>query len=121
MGVVEAIAVIVVAALGAAAQIIVSRRKNGKPSVTNAEVSAAEDPGKQALSSVLVLTEQMGHMSRRLGKVEQENEALARENRTFRRVILTVMDMLRRKPPETPESVLAYILEHLPFIGKEVK
>lgn len=119
MGWIEAIAVITVAGLAGLSQVIVSRNKNGKPAVTNEEVNKAVDPGVEALSSVIDLAKEVGSLSSRLGKVERENESLARENRTFRRVILSVMDMLRRKPPETPETILAFILEHLPYIGKD--
>lgn len=119
MGWLEAIAAITVAGLAGLSQVIVSRNKNGKPTVTNEEVSNAVDPGVEALSSVIDLAKEVGSLSSRLGKVERENESLARENRTFRRVILSVMDMLRRKPPETPETILAFILEHLPYIGKD--
>lgn len=119
MGWIEAVAAIAVAGLAGLSQVIVSRNKNGKPAITNEEVNKAVDPGVEALSSVIDLAKEVGSLSNRLGKVERENESLARENRTFRRVTLSVMDMLRRKPPETPETILAFILEHLPYIGKD--
>lgn len=55
----------------------------------------------------------------RIEALEESNRALARENRTFREVLVGVMDRLRRKPPDTPESILAYILAHLPHFGKD--
>ena len=55
----------------------------------------------------------------RIEKLEESNRALAAENRTFRDVLLGVMERLRRKPPDSPESILAFILTHLPHFGKD--
>jgi len=61
---------------------------------------------------------QITEQASQIGELQEMNAGLAEENRSFRRVILSVMDMLRRRPPETPETILAFILEHLPHIGK---
>lgn len=55
----------------------------------------------------------------RIEKLEQSNKALAEENRTFREVVVGVMERLRRKPPDSPESILDYILSILPNFGKD--
>lgn len=55
----------------------------------------------------------------RIENLEESNRALAEENRTFRQVLLGVMERLRRKPPDSPESILAFIFHHLPYLGKD--
>ena len=55
----------------------------------------------------------------RIEKLEESNRALAAENRTFREVVIGVMERLRRKPPDTPESILDYILTILPHFGRD--
>ncbi|WP_344354428.1 hypothetical protein [Brachybacterium phenoliresistens] len=55
----------------------------------------------------------------RIADLETAHQELAEENRTFRTVIAGVVNRLRRKPPDSPEAILAYILEHLPFLGKD--
>lgn len=56
---------------------------------------------------------------KRMRCLEKSNETLARDNRTFREVITSVLERLSRKPPDTPESILAYILSRLPHLGKD--
>lgn len=55
----------------------------------------------------------------RITNLEDSNRELAEENRTFRTVIIGVLERLRRQPPDEPASILAYILKHLPHLGKE--
>lgn len=55
----------------------------------------------------------------RISRLESSNRELADENRTFRQVIVGVMERLRRQPPDEPASILAFILKHLPHLGKD--
>lgn len=65
------------------------------------------------------LTERGREDRSRIEDLEASNRSLAQENRTFRAVLLGVMERLRRRPPDTPESILAYIFEHLPHLRKD--
>lgn len=96
-----------------------------------AERQAAEERGVDAAflrleraadrleSDVVRLTASDESNRGRIEKLEDANRALAEENRTFRTVVIGVMNRLRRKPPDSPEAILAFILEHLPFLGKD--
>ena len=55
----------------------------------------------------------------RITKLEEANRDLATENRTFRDVIVGVLERLRRQPPDEPASILEYIFKHLPNFGKD--
>lgn len=55
----------------------------------------------------------------RITKLEDSNRELATENRTFRDVIVGVLERLRRQPPDEPASILEYILKHLPHFRKD--
>lgn len=70
-------------------------------------------------TKIVRLSEQAKEDRGRITKLEESNKALAAENRTFRQVIVGVMERLRRKPPDSPETILAYILEHLPHFRKD--
>lgn len=55
----------------------------------------------------------------RITKLEDSNRDLATENRTFRDVIIGVLERLRRQPPDEPASILEYILKNLPNFRKD--
>lgn len=55
----------------------------------------------------------------RISDLERSNRELAEENRTFRTVIVGVLERLRRQPPDEPASILEYILKHLPNFRKD--
>lgn len=72
------------------------------------DIEYIRDPGTKALALAV-------DMSERLSRVEDQNDALAKENRDFRDVVLGVIHRLERMPPYTAADILAYIQEHLPF------
>ena len=60
----------------------------------------------------------LSSLEARLGRLEQANDSLGQENRVFREVVAGILARLQRDPPDTPDSVVAYILEHIPAFRK---
>ena len=52
-------------------------------------------------------------------EMRSKHDTVVEENRRFRDVILAVMEQLRRIPPPEHSDILAYILKHLPGLGKD--
>lgn len=52
-------------------------------------------------------------------EMRAKHDAVVEENRRFRDVILTVMEQLRRVPPPEHSEILAFIIKHLPSLGKD--
>lgn len=55
----------------------------------------------------------------RTDRLEKANDDLGEENRLFREVVGGIITRLQRTPPDTPETVVSFILDHLPNFGKE--
>lgn len=53
----------------------------------------------------------------RIGALEISNRELAEENRTFRTLLGALVEGLRRKPPEDPDTLLDLILSKFPSLG----
>ena len=63
--------------------------------------------------------EDRAYYTRGMDEMRAKHGAVVEENRQFRVVILGVVDQLRRIPPPGHDDILAFILSHLPWLGKE--
>jgi len=53
----------------------------------------------------------------RIEALEKSNRELADENRTFRTLVGAVIEGLRRKPPDSADTLLDLIFSKAPFLG----
>ena len=53
----------------------------------------------------------------RIEALEKSNRELADENRTFRALVGAVIEGLRRKPPDSADTLLDLIFSKAPFLG----
>lgn len=53
----------------------------------------------------------------RIERLETSNRELVEENRTFRSLLGALVEGLRRKPPEDPDTLLELILSKVPSLG----
>ena len=54
---------------------------------------------------------------RRIEALEESNRELVAENRTFRSLLGALVEGLRRKPPDDPDTLLDLILSKVPSLG----
>lgn len=63
--------------------------------------------------------EDRAYYTQGMDELRGKHDAVAQENRAFRAVILGVLDHLRRVPPPAHTEIVAYILDHFPWLGKD--
>lgn len=68
-------------------------------------------------ADILNLTKRDKENRERIEKLEVSNRELADENRTFRTLLGALVEGLRRKPPDDPETLLDLIFSKVPSLG----
>ena len=88
---------------------------------TTADTSALADAARYWQDATKRLDGQMQQMQATLDSMEEtvdrvsrENKVLAHENRTFRDVLLGVIERLERIPPAAAAEVVRFILDRIP-------
>ena len=66
---------------------------------------------------IAALSSQAAEDRGRIEALEKSNRELAEENRTFRGLVGAVIEGLRRKPPDSADTLLDLIFSKAPFLG----
>ena len=67
---------------------------------------------------IAALSSQAAEDRGRIEALEKSNRELAEENRTFRTLVGAVIEGLRRKPPDSADTLLDLIFSRAPFLGE---
>ena len=67
---------------------------------------------------IAALSSQVAEDRGRIEALERSNRKLADENRTFRALVGAVIEGLRRKPPDSADTLLDLIFSKAPFLGE---
>lgn len=66
---------------------------------------------------ITALSDQAEEDRSRIEALETSNRELTEENRTFRNLLMAIVEGLRRRPPDDSETLLQMILDKVPWLG----